>query len=141
MKFSDITQVMKVNMNNMLENYARDFWVLNLRKGKENSFVVTYNNIIIGYILCDKEFIHSFAVETKYRNNNLGENLLLNCLNSLNNDIKLYCRVSNDKAINLYKKHEFYIKEELKNYYIYPKPEENAYIFEKKIINCNINYS
>jgi len=129
-KFNDLNQVITINEKNLPENYPKEFWIEKYYEGKQNSYIALNGGVIVGYVLCDGNSIISFAIDEKYRNKGIGKNLLLNCLNSLNNDIKLCCRVHNIKAYNLYKKLKFTIIDEITDYY--SNPVDNAYIMEWK---------
>lgn len=135
MKLSDINSVMELNMKFLPENYYKEFWLERFSIGKNNSFVACVSGENIGYILSDKTSIVSFAVDTKYRNNGIGLNLLYNCLNSLeiNSKISLYCRSKNINALNLYTKLGFYPIETLIDYYV--DPVDNGLLMNTIILN------
>ena len=127
LKLSNLNDVIEINKKNLPENYLYKHWLQMFNLGKNNSFVAFHNSIIIGYIMCDSNYIISFAIDEKYRGRGVGSLLLSNCLYSCENNIKLYCRHSN-LALNLYKKHEFNIIEDIKDYYV--NPIEDAFILE-----------
>lgn len=74
----------------------------------------------------------TFATNPLYRNQGYGEKLLI-CLIEIYGRLNLYVRVSNEKAIRLYTKMEFKIKQTIPNFYSYTKNIEDAYemIYEK----------
>jgi ribosomal-protein-alanine N-acetyltransferase len=127
-KLNDLNGVIEINEKCLPENYPKSFWVDKYYEGKSTSYVACNGGVIVGYILCDTNSIISFAIDDKYRNIGIGRNLLLNCLNSVSGNIKLYCRSNNIRALALYKKLNFNIFDELSGYY--NNPIDDAYIME-----------
>lgn len=87
-------------------------------------YIVEINNIIAGYILWlerKKYFrLYSLAISNDFQNRGLAKKLLEYSFEKLSNDNKdfsLEVKVSNESAINLYKKYGFEIKKVLKDYY------------------------
>ena len=81
-------------------------------------------NIIAGYILWlerKKYFrLYSLAISNGFQNRGLAKKLLEYSFENLskdNKDFSLEVKVSNESAINLYKKYGFEIKKILKDYY------------------------
>jgi len=136
-KFNDLNRIIEINENCLPENYSKDFWTQQYYKSKCTSYVAYNSGIIIGYILCDNNSIISFAIDENYRRNGIGKQLLLNCLNSVSNNIKLYCRVHNINAFTLYKKLNFNIIDEISEYYM--NPIDNAYVMEWKYTKIDKN--
>ena len=136
MKFSDINTVIELNTKFLPENYEKEVWIHIFNKYKIHCFVASISNIVVGYILSGElngiNSIISIAVENKYRNNNIGLNLINHYLNSYNygDIIKLHCR-KNNKAYNLYKKCDFIVEELLEDYYI--NPTDDAYVMSNKL--------
>ena len=127
MKLGDINQVIDINMKFLPENYYKEFWLTTFDKGKDYSFVALISGEIIGYILCDGTSIISLAVDSKYRSQGIGNNLINHCLKSISNgtNIFLYCRKENTKAFAIYIRVGFEIAEEIPSYYI--NPPDDAY--------------
>lgn len=102
-------------------------------------FVVELNDIVVGYIgswfLSDLIHITTIAVHPDYRRKGIGGKLM-NYMLDLGKKEKyktcvLEVRVSNEKAINLYKKLGFKIDKIKKEYY--PDNKEDAYYMVKDI--------
>lgn len=101
-------------------------------------FVLENNEEIIGYLgiwitfeLCQ---ITTIGVDLKYQGRGYGDYLMKKCYQEAfeNNceTISLEVRVSNQKAINLYKKHGFYQISKRKGYY---DDGEDAYVLAKAV--------
>lgn len=96
------------------------------------------DNQIMGYIIAtlvaeDCE-IHNVAVDIPFRRNHIAERLfkqLENEIFGIVSNIYLEVRKSNISALNLYKKLDFQIVGERKNYYDYPR--ENAILMVKSL--------
>lgn len=112
------------NERNLQENYNLDFWRYILRQ-EHSSFILLYNNIVVGYILCNKKSVISFSIDKQHRKCGFGEKLLKSVLDDVDN-VDLHVRESNDAAIQLYNKCGFVKKETIENYYT--NPTENAFI-------------
>ena len=87
-------------------------------------YIVEIDKIIAGYILWlerKKYFrLYSLAISNDFQNRGLAKKLLEYSFEKLSNDNKdfsLEVKVSNESAINLYKKYGFEIKKVLKDYY------------------------
>ena len=87
-------------------------------------YIVEIDNIIAGYILWlerKKYFrLYSLAISNDFQNRGLAKKLLEYSFENLskdNKDFSLEVKVSNESAINLYKKYGFEIKKILKDYY------------------------
>lgn len=143
MKFNDINSVIELNTKFLPENYEKEFWLQIFNKYKIHCFVASISNTVVGYILSGElngnKSIISIAVDSKYRNNNIGLNLINHCLNSYNynDNIKLHCR-KNNKAYHLYKKCNFIVDELIEDYYI--NPTDDAYVMSNKLCKKYIIY-
>ena len=87
-------------------------------------YILEIDNIIAGYILWlerKKYFrLYSLAISNDFQNRGLAKKLLEYSFENLskdNKDFSLEVKVSNESAINLYKKYGFEIKKILKDYY------------------------
>lgn len=102
-------------------------------------YVVELDNNIIGYIgswfLSDIIHITTLAVHPDYRRKGIGEKLMNYILDIGEKEEYKTCvlevRVSNEKAINLYKKLGFKVDKIKKEYY--PDNKEDAYYMVKEI--------
>ncbi len=100
------------NMENILkEEYSRVFVY------EENNRVIGFLHITILYEVVD---IINIVVDENYRNQKIASNLLDHMMSDLTTDTKiitLEVNVTNEAAINLYKKFGFEIVNIRKNYY------------------------
>lgn len=149
MKLHDIKQLMELNQKTLPENYDREFWVEKFHEGKIHSFVAIFAGQIIGYVFCDNDTIISLAIDEKFRNKGLGKQLLGNCLNTYNINVRLHVRVTNNIALKLYESFGFSEEQKLIDYYVDPiedayvmiwKPSGTKYDVKRKLnINANAN--
>jgi [ribosomal protein S18]-alanine N-acetyltransferase len=93
------------------------------------------DNKVNGYVMAypkpdssgkDSMYIHSIAVAKDHTGTGVGDALLSHIVQRHQN-VHLHVRVSNNKAISLYKKHGFVVKSELPNHY---RNGENAFHME-----------
>ena len=91
---------------------------------KNRLYKIEVDGVIAGYILWlerKKYFrLYSLAVSSDFQNRGLAKKLLEYSFENLskdNKDFSLEVKVSNESAINLYKKYGFEIKKILKDYY------------------------
>lgn len=69
----------RINRACLSENYAIPFWETQI--AFQNSFVISANADVFGYILCDNQGnINSFALLDKFRKRGYGRQLLETCL-------------------------------------------------------------
>lgn len=130
LKFKDLYSV-NIMINKYLPETMRMVCLTSLFGLKPNfSFVSVSNDSITGYILAEKKEenieIISLCVDRNCREKGLASRLIINIIqkgkdDSLDNII-LYVRVKNIKAIRLYKKLGFVKKMYLKNFYAPNKP-------------------
>ena len=102
---------------------------------KNRLYKIEVEGIIAGYILWlerKKYFrLYSLAISNDFQNRGLAKKLLEYSFESLsraNKDFSLEVKVSNESAVNLYKKYGFEIKKVLKEYY----EECDGYLMYKK---------
>ncbi|NCB13733.1 MAG: N-acetyltransferase [Erysipelotrichia bacterium] len=102
---------------------------------KNRLYKIEVEGIIAGYILwlerkkCFR--LYSLAISNDFQNRGLAKKLLKYSFESLsraNKDFSLEVKVSNESAVNLYRKYGFEIKKVLKEYY----EECNGYLMYKK---------
>lgn len=143
----DIDKVIQINLRTLPENYTRHFFLMHLRDYPDLFYVAEYENEPVGYIMCRVEYgisefsrglfikpvrkghIISIAVLPEHRRRGLGTKLMLAALESMKNrkisEAYLEVRISNEAAINLYKKLNFTITRRVPGYY---HDGEDAYI-------------
>lgn len=142
-KFMDINNIMSINLICLPENYPKDLWIDIFNIGKEHCFVAEVSKTIIGYIFCNQETIISFAINPEFQNKGIGKQLLSHCLNTFTTHVNLNVRISNEKAINIYKKFDFDVKDIIKDYYINPNEDcivmKRLFSSTKYIENRKIN--
>lgn len=161
---SDLDSVMAINRACLPENYSEAFF-LGLHKDSPHSFMVAeYEGAVVGYIMCRVEFgfselqrfkvsrkghIISVAVMPEHRNRGVGLALLTAALKALQShyscsEVYLEVRVSNQEAINLYKKLGFRTTKTVQGYYLDGEaasvmgrrlPLEEGVILPKGILN------
>lgn len=135
-QYDDLKIVKLLNESILSENYPIKLWEYWIEKYKKYSFVALYNDVIIGYIICDNNKIISLAVKENYRHLGIGTKLLTTCLSVIKSDIYLHCRKSNNIALKFYEKYGFIIKKKLLNFYNFPK--DNAYLLCRKYKKIDI---
>jgi ribosomal-protein-alanine N-acetyltransferase len=126
-KRKDRHAIKQINEKCLTEHYQMEYFEYIL--SSKNSFVLMDGSEYVGYILCDHiGHIVSFAILESHRGKGFGKNLLAEChANLLKNKIKqstLNVRVSNERAIKLYKSVNYSVAETHKEYY---DDKENAY--------------
>jgi ribosomal-protein-alanine N-acetyltransferase len=150
-KFStnDLKKVVEINQACLPENYT-DFFFLDLYRRFPETFVVAEENgEVIGYILCrietglsnlgfggiiKKGHIVSVAVMPKYRRRGVGEALVTKAIEGMRlygaKQCYLEVRLTNEAAVNLYKKLGFQVTRTIHGYYA---DGENAYVMSRKL--------
>lgn len=139
--YTDIASVYNVNKICLPVSYSIIEYVIFLNSSNKIIFVSEYQNVIVGYILCeiknDTRLIHvmSFAVLPKCRQHGIGTKLMnkvIEYAKSINyQSVSLFVHVENIKGISFYKKNGFLIVETLLNFY------NGSIPFEK---SCDANY-
>lgn len=143
----DIDQIIKINRFSLPENYPYYFFVEHLKEYGAAFYVAEVNDSgVVGYImpriewgfsnikqlpiLVKKGHVVSIAVLEKYRNKGIGTALLQASLKAMKEiygaeEVYLEVRISNEPAINLYRKLGFKEVKVLKHYYA---DGEDAYL-------------
>ncbi|AFK22021.1 ribosomal protein S18-alanine N-acetyltransferase [Pyrococcus sp. ST04] len=125
-KLFDIAYIMRIEHLSFREKYPRGLFLTFLESNPETFLVAEYNGQVIGYVMGylkpDMEgHIMSIAVHPDYRGNGIGKALMVAVINKLFKKgarwIGLEVRVSNERAINLYKKLGFKIVKRIISYY------------------------
>jgi ribosomal-protein-alanine N-acetyltransferase len=153
-KLSDLKNVISINRRCLPENYSEYFFKDIYERYPETFIVCEINGEIVGYIMCRIEYdmspfklrsitlqkkahIISIAVLYEHQSKGIGFSLINEALNAGKNFYStkscfLEVRVTNAKAINLYKKIGFQIKKTFKRYYV---DGEDAYMMMKELSN------
>ena len=145
----DLQFVININMITLPEHYSDYFFNSLLVELPEAFIVAEIKNQIIGYIMCKIEFgfsnfrklgfvkkghVVSIAVLEAHQGKGIGKALMLEGINGViirkSDEIYLEVRVSNESAVQLYKKLGFIIKSRLKTYY---RDGEDAFLMAKDL--------
>ena len=146
---SDLNAVMEINRVCLPENYSQFFYVDLFRRFPETFLVAEENGIVVGYIMCRIEVglgdigfsglkkrghVVSVAVIPEHRKKGVGEALVSSAMDAMRTYNAKQCylevRVSNDPAVELYKKLGFEVTRTSQSYYA---DGEDAYIMTKKL--------
>jgi len=146
---SDLESVVNINRICLPENYAPYFFLDTFNNLPQTFVVADYEGRIVGYIMCRME--HSFsdfkklhfakkghiisvAVIPEFRRMGIGRGLVEHVLSTLlslrADECYLEVRISNDQAIELYKKMGFQIARTVSRYYY---DGSDAYVMAKPI--------
>ena len=150
-KPEDLQSVMNINFTCLPENYSSQFFI-ELHEHYPKTFIVAEANTqIIGYIMCrietgisefkrpifgiaHKGHVVSIAVLPEYRRQGVGKELVNQATRGmLEYDVKeayLEVRITNESAVNLYKKLGFEVVRIINGYYY---DGENAYVMACKL--------
>jgi [ribosomal protein S18]-alanine N-acetyltransferase len=145
----DLPFVININMITLPEHYSDYFFSSILAELPEAFIVAEITNQVIGYIMCKIEFgfsnfrklgfvkkghVVSVAVLDKHQGKGIGTALMLEGIKGViirkSDEIYLEVRVSNENAVQLYKKLGFIIKSRLKSYY---RDGEDAFLMAKDL--------
>ena len=145
----DLPFVININMITLPEHYSDYFFSSILAELPEAFIVAETKNQIVGYNMCKIEFgfsnfrklgfvkkghVVSVAVLEEHQGKGVGTALMLEGINGIiirkSDEIYLEVRVSNESAVQLYKKLGFIIKSRLKSYY---RDGEDAFLMAKDL--------
>ena len=145
----DLVSVIDINMITLPEHYSDYFFSSILAELPEAFIVAEIKDQIVGYIMCKIEFgfsnfrklgfvkkghVVSVAVLEEHQGKGVGTALMLEGINGViirkTDEIYLEVRVSNESAVQLYKKLGFIIKSRLKSYY---RDGEDAFLMAKDL--------
>lgn len=145
----DLNAVVQINLTCLPENYNHSFYLTLYYRFPKTFIVATNGENVVGYIMCRMELgfseirrfnlvkkghIVSVAILPEYRRKGLGNAILTKALEGMRGyNVKegyLEVRVSNQPAIDLYRKIGFSISKTSRHYY---KDGEDAYIMVKEI--------
>ena len=136
---SDHKSIFKIENLSFEEPYSKNTLKFFLNSFQCISILIEIDGIVVGYALGMLKFraqahIISIAIHPNYRNLGFGRKLLKKLLEIFKKKEKsvfeLEVRISNDIAINLYKKFNFKIIDIKERYYT---NGENAYLMELKL--------
>jgi ribosomal-protein-alanine N-acetyltransferase len=145
----DLQSVMHINRVCLPENYMDFFFIELYRKYPETFIVAEENGEVVGYIMCriesglsnfgfsgliKKGHIVSVAVLAEFRRKGIGEALITEAVKAMQLYSAKQCflevRVTNEAAINAYKKLGFQVARMVRNYYA---DGEDAYVMTIKL--------
>lgn len=137
---NDMFSVIKLASDTLTERYNPSIFNYFFETYNKGFIVADYRHKIIGFLIGVKmndktAKILMLAVSRKFRNQKIGSELLNHYINVSKSDkidnIQLEVRCDNKKAINFYKKHNFKIKDKIKEFY---QNGQDAYTMEKKFM-------
>lgn len=144
----DLQKVMNINRVCLPENYTSLFFLDLYERFPATFIVAEVEGEVVGYIMCrietgfsnsgfniiKKGHVVSIAVMPQYRHAGIGRALLEEAMKGMRKygakEIYLEVRVSNDTAVNLYRREGLTVKRTAKGYYL---DGEDAYIMAKKL--------
>jgi len=146
---NDLGSVTRINQVCLPENYTDFFFVELYRKFSETFIVAEENGEIVGYIMCrvevglsnlglsglaKKGHIVSVAVMPEHRRRGIGGALVAKAMEGMRaygaKQVYLEVRVTNEEAINLYKKLGLEVTRTIHGYYA---DGEDAYVMGRKL--------
>ncbi|MEQ9716085.1 MAG: ribosomal protein S18-alanine N-acetyltransferase [Candidatus Asgardarchaeia archaeon] len=122
---SDVYDIFEIERLCFKDPYSFHFLSELIKNYSNFSFVAEENNRLIGFIISRIEWdgrghILSIAVHPSYQGRGVGTRLLITAINTLFSfvdEIFLEVRISNERAIRLYRNIGFEIKSSINNYY------------------------
>ena len=146
---NDLRSVVHVNSACLPENYT-DFFFIELHQRFPDTFIVAEeNDEVVGYIMCRMEYglsnfgfkglakkghIVSVAVMPDFRRKGIGKALVNEAMGGMRGygakQAFLEVRVTNDPAVDLYKKLGFEVARTISSYYA---DGEDAFVMSKKL--------
>ncbi len=139
MKEADLTQVMAIEQKSFADPWTLQSFYREIQENPYSRYLVAYRQerlvaYIGGWLITDQLHITNLAVEPQERGNGLAKKLLDELVRLSRkegiNKATLEVRVSNDAAINLYRKNGFAIVGRRPKYYI--NNQEDALIMWKE---------
>ncbi|MEM2119297.1 MAG: ribosomal protein S18-alanine N-acetyltransferase [Candidatus Bathyarchaeia archaeon] len=148
-ELEDLQAVIKINQTCLPENYSDFFFVDLFRRFPETFLVADVGGEIVGYIMCrievglppvglkgliKKGHVVSVAVLEEHRKKGIGTALVNKAMEAMKmygaKQCYLEVRVTNEAAINLYKKLGLEVTRTISGYYA---DGEDAYLMSKKL--------
>ena len=139
MKEADLTQVMAIEQKSFVDPWTLQSFYREIQENPYSRYLVAYRQerlvaYIGGWLITDQLHITNLAVDPQERGNGLAKKLLDELVRLSRkegiNKATLEVRVSNDAAINLYRKNGFAIVGRRPKYYI--NNQEDALIMWKE---------
>jgi ribosomal-protein-alanine N-acetyltransferase len=147
----DLEKVMEINKTCLPENY-NSYFFMEIFKNCPDAFIVAeVNSTIIGYIMCRiesgfsdfsrikpvrKGHVVSIAISPNYRRTGIARALMLSAMSSLTSygSSETFCevRVTNEPALQLYKKLGFSIRKRISRYYY---DGEDAFLMARPLLS------
>ncbi|KAI8145606.1 acyl-CoA N-acyltransferase [Fennellomyces sp. T-0311] len=138
---NNVGQLRKLNQVIFPVNYGEKFYQDVLEVG-ELAKLVYFNDVCVGAVCCRKEtkdgetrlYMMTLGVLKPYRQLGLGRQLLEHILEHASpySSIYLHVQITNESALNFYKKHGFEVVGTEKDYYKHIEPRD-AYILRKSL--------
>lgn len=142
MTLEDLEEVLKIENESFFTPWSKQQYLYELNENPySNLYVYTIDDKIVGYcdlwLIFEHAEIATIAVSKDYRKNHIGQKLMehieLLAIDNCCETISLEVRVSNQSAINLYKKCGFIIINTKKSYYKISSGFEDGYFMMKGI--------
>ena len=146
---SDLQRVIYINRTCLPENYTSFFFLDLYRRFPLTFLVAEEDGEVVGYIMCrietglpnlgffgliKKGHVVSIAVMPEHRRKGIGYTLMKEAMKNMEKynakECFLEVRVSNQPAINLYKKLGFQVVKTIRHYYM---DGEDAYLMARKL--------
>lgn len=137
LEVKDLDEIVKIEDSLYIDKWTKDAYLRDLENDIAYNYVLEHDGVIIGYygfwIMFDNIDITKVSIRKEFQGMGLSKILLQDLFSRINNvdieTITLEVRVSNIKAINLYKGFGFEQIAIRKQYY---NDLEDAYILQKK---------
>lgn len=142
MTLEDLEEVLKIENESFFTPWSKQQYLYELNENPySNLYVYTIDDKIVGYcdlwLIFEHAEIATIAVSKDYRKNHIGQKLMehieLLAIENGCETISLEVRVSNQSAINLYKKCGFITINTKKSYYKTSSGFEDGYFMMKGI--------
>lgn len=138
LKVEDLEEIVNIENSLYIDRWTKEAYLRDLENDIAYNYVLEHDGVIIGYygfwILFDNIDITKVSIRKEFQGMGLSKILLEDLFNRIQNldvcSITLEVRVSNEKAINLYKKFGFETICVRKQYY---NDLEDAYILQKRM--------
>ncbi|MCS7116792.1 MAG: ribosomal protein S18-alanine N-acetyltransferase [Nitrososphaerota archaeon] len=137
-EWRDLNRVLEIERSSFDQPYDLSIFIYYLTNESERFLVAEEDDYVVGYIISsilnDVGLIISLAVDERWRRKGVGTKLLEMALQHLSNRVKrveLQVRVSNESAIQFYRRFGFRIKKRIERYYL---DGEDAYLMVKDFI-------
>ena len=140
MKLQHIDSLVEIEKASFSKPWSKAGFEAELNNSTAVFLVAVLNGKTVGYIgfhfIVDEGYIANIAVLPEYRKKGIASSLLRQAIETANEKsltfLSLEVRKSNESAISLYRKFDFEIVGERKNFY--SAPTEDAYIMTKQFV-------